>query len=68
METTAMSTISSKEAINMEDKYGAHNYHPLPVVLAKGEGVYVWDCEGKNIMIFFRPIQRLIKGIVIQKL
>ena len=37
--------ISSKEAIELEDKFGAHNYHPLPVVLEKGEGVYVWDPE-----------------------
>ena len=39
---------SSKQAIELEDKYGAHNYHPLPVVLAKGEGVHVWDVEGKK--------------------
>lgn len=39
---------SSQEAINLENKYGAHNYHPLPVVLSKGEGIYVWDVEGKK--------------------
>ena len=38
----------SQELIEMELKYGAHNYHPLPVVLKKGEGVYVWDCEDKK--------------------
>ena len=32
----------------LEDKYGAHNYHPLPVVLEKGDGVYVYDVEGKK--------------------
>ncbi|MEY3415910.1 MAG: ornithine--oxo-acid transaminase, partial [Bacteroidota bacterium] len=42
-----ISTISkSSEAIALEDHYGAHNYHPLPVVLAKGEGVFLWDVEG----------------------
>jgi ornithine--oxo-acid transaminase len=49
--------LSSAEAISLEEKFGAHNYHPLPVVLSRGEGVYVWDVEGKNIMIFFLHIQ-----------
>ena len=43
---------SSDEAIALEDKYGAHNYHPLPVVLAKGEGVFLWDIEGKKYYDF----------------
>ena len=38
----------SSDYITLEDKYGAHNYHPLPVVLCKGEGVFVWDLEGKK--------------------
>ena len=38
--------ITSKQAIELEDKHGAHNYHPLPVVLERGEGVFVWDVEG----------------------
>ena len=38
----------SKKYILQENKYGAHNYHPLPVVLSKGEGVFVWDVEGKK--------------------
>ena len=37
---------ATRAAISLEDKYGAHNYHPLPVVLSKGEGVFVWDVEG----------------------
>ena len=45
--------MTSKDFIAMEDKFGAHNYHPLPVVLSKGEGVYVWDVEERNITIFF---------------
>ena len=36
----------SQDYIALEDKYGAHNYHPLPVVLSKGEGVFVWNVEG----------------------
>src|SRR2546425_391439 len=46
-----MPTISTNKAahfIDLEDKYGAHNYHPLPVVLDRGEGVYLWDVEGKR--------------------
>ena len=39
---------SSEEAIKLENQYGAHNYHPLPVVLSKGEGIYVWDVEGNK--------------------
>jgi ornithine--oxo-acid transaminase len=39
---------SGREAILLEEKYGAHNYHPLPVVLSKGEGVFVWDLDGKR--------------------
>ena len=49
---------SSQEAINLENKFGAHNYHPLPVVLSKGEGIYVWDVEGKNILIICQHILR----------
>ncbi len=40
--------MTSQDFIQKEDKYGAHNYHPLPVVLEKGEGVYVWDVEGNK--------------------
>ena len=46
----------SKKYIELEDKYGAHNYHPLPVVLAKGEGVLYGMLRGKDIMIFYRLI------------
>lgn len=46
--TTNTATIGAQEAMALEDRYGAHNYHPLPVVLNKGEGVYVWDVDGKR--------------------
>ena len=44
---TVLDKLTSEEAIALEYNYGAHNYHPLPVVLSRGEGVYVWDAEGK---------------------
>jgi ornithine--oxo-acid transaminase len=53
---------SSKEAIQLEDKYGAHNYHPLPVVLAKGEGVFVWDVEGKKYYDFLSAYSAVNQG------
>ncbi len=52
----------SEEIIEIEDKYGAHNYHPLPVVLAKGEGVYVWDVEGKKYFDFLSAYSALNQG------
>lgn len=53
---------SSQEAIDMEDKYGAHNYHPLPVVLTKGEGVYVWDVEDKRYYDFLSAYSAVNQG------
>ena len=56
-------TISkSQEAIALEDKHGAHNYHPLPVVLSKGEGVYVWDVEGKRYFDFLSAYSAVNQG------
>lgn len=46
----------------LEDKHGAHNYHPLPVVLAKGEGVYVWDVEGKRYYDFLSAYSAVNQG------
>ena len=45
---TTKTSISSAEAMELEDKHGAHNYHPLPVVLSRGEGVYLWNPEGER--------------------
>jgi ornithine--oxo-acid transaminase len=53
---------NSKQAINLENKYGAHNYHPLPVVLAKGEGVYLWDVEGKRYFDFLSAYSAVNQG------
>ena len=57
-----MRAINSKEAIALEDKYGAHNYHPLPVVLSKGKGVLVWDVEGKEYLDFLSGYSALNQG------
>ena len=40
---TVLEQLTSQQAIDLENNYGAHNYRPLPVVLSRGEGVYVWD-------------------------
>lgn len=53
---------SSQEAIALENKYGAHNYHPLPVVLAKGEGVFLWDVEGKRYYDFLSAYSAVNQG------
>ena len=56
------SLLTSNEAIALEEKYGAHNYHPLPVVLTKGEGVYVWDVEGKKYYDFLSAYSAVNQG------
>lgn len=55
-------TLSSQELMALEDKYGAHNYHPLPVVLARGEGVYLWDVEGKKYYDFLSAYSAVNQG------
>ncbi|WP_027125191.1 ornithine--oxo-acid transaminase [Gelidibacter mesophilus] len=54
--------LTSQEAIDLENKYGAHNYHPLPVVLSKGEGVHVWDVEGKQYYDFLSAYSAVNQG------
>lgn len=53
---------SSHDAIALEDKYGAHNYHPLPVVLTRGEGVFLWDVEGKRYYDFLSAYSAVNQG------
>jgi len=53
---------SSKEAIALEQKHGAHNYHPLPAVLSKGEGVFMWDVEGKKYYDFLSAYSAVNQG------
>jgi len=57
-----MSTKTAQYYIDLEDKHGAHNYHPLPVVLEKGEGVYVWDVEGKQYFDFLSAYSAVNQG------
>ncbi|MBU0472868.1 MAG: ornithine--oxo-acid transaminase [Bacteroidetes bacterium] len=52
----------SKNFIELEEKYGAHNYHPLPVVLNKGEGAFVWDVEGKKYFDFLSAYSAVNQG------
>lgn len=54
--------LGSAALMELEDKHGAHNYHPLPVVLAKGEGVYVWDVEGKKYFDFLSAYSAVNQG------
>jgi ornithine--oxo-acid transaminase len=55
-------TMTSQDLIKLEDKYGAHNYHPLPVVLAKGEGPFMWDVEGKKYYDFLSAYSAVNQG------
>ena len=48
--------MTAQEFIDREARYGAHNYHPLPVVLERGEGIYVWDTDGKKYFDFLRGL------------
>jgi len=52
----------TEQLINLENQYGAHNYHPLPVVLDRGEGVYVWDVEGKRYYDFLSAYSAVNQG------
>jgi ornithine--oxo-acid transaminase len=54
--------LTSQQAIDLENKHGAHNYHPLPVVLSKGAGVHVWDVEGKQYYDFLSAYSAVNQG------
>ncbi|WP_114822243.1 ornithine--oxo-acid transaminase [Chryseobacterium sp. KLBC 52] len=60
--STAEQTKNSQYFIDLEDKHGAHNYHPLPVVLDRGEGVFVWDVEGKKYYDFLSAYSAVNQG------
>tara|TARA_B110000902_G_scaffold54410_1_gene63197 strand:+ start:20745 stop:22019 length:1275 start_codon:yes stop_codon:yes gene_type:complete len=59
---TVLEKLTSQKAIELENKYGAHNYHPLPVVINRGEGVYVWDAEGKKYYDFLSAYSAVNQG------
>ena len=52
----------SQRLMALEEHYGAHNYHPLPVVLHRGEGIYVWDVEGKRYFDFLSSYSAVNQG------
>lgn len=62
MHTTITTTANTHQYIELEEKYGAHNYHPLPVVLSRGEGVYVWDVDGKRYYDFLSGYSAVNQG------
>lgn len=62
MEAVMTNRMTSQQAIELEDKYGAHNYHPLPVVLERGEGVYVWDVNEKQYFDFLSAYSAVNQG------
>lgn len=66
MDTTAEElleiTANAKRAIEKEDRFGAHNYHPLPVVLERGKGVFVWDTDGKRYFDFLSAYSAVNQG------
>ncbi len=62
MNTHILSTRSASQIMQLEDQFGAHNYHPLPVVLERGEGVWVWDTEGKKYLDFLSAYSAVNQG------
>ncbi len=62
MITTMDNKLTKEQAIELENRYGAHNYHPLPVVLTKGKGVYVWDVDGKKYFDFLSAYSAVNQG------
>ena len=54
--------MTAQEFIDREARYGAHNYHPLPVVLERGEGIYVWDTDGKKYFDFLSAYSAVNQG------
>lgn len=59
---SVLEQLTSEDAIALENEYGAHNYHPLPVVLSRGEGVHVWDVEGKKYYDFLSAYSAVNQG------
>ncbi len=60
--TSNISSINTAKFLDLEDKYGAHNYHPLPVVLERGEGVFLWDVDGKKYFDFLSGYSAINQG------
>jgi ornithine--oxo-acid transaminase len=60
--TMTANPLTAVQAMELEDLYGAHNYHPIPVVLEKGEGIYVWDVDGKRYVDFLSAYSAVNQG------
>jgi ornithine--oxo-acid transaminase len=59
---TSNTSAKTQVYIDKELKYGAHNYHPVPVVIERGEGVYVWDVDGKQYLDFLSAYSAVNQG------
>src|SRR5947207_4347994 len=62
MPVTSMMSDKTQYYLNLEEQYSAHNYHPLPVVLQKGEGMYLWDVDGKRYYDFLSGYSAVNQG------
>jgi len=62
MDMTTVAATASAQLMALEDRYNAHNYHPIPVVLERGQGVYVWDVEGKQYFDFLSAYSAVNQG------
>lgn len=62
MSTTTLASVATQRYLDLEEKYGAHNYHPLPVVLHRGEGVFLWDVDGKRYYDFLSGYSAVNQG------
>ena len=62
MRTATGDQLSTQTYLDLEEKYSAHNYHPLPVVLQRGEGVFLWDVEGKRYYDFLSGYSAVNQG------
>lgn len=62
LKVNALSSVIPEQVFNREDKYGSHNYHPLPVALSEGEGVFVWDVTGKRYYDFLSAYSAVNQG------
>ena len=62
MESTINMSEKTHYYLDLEEKHGAHNYHPIPVVLERGEGVFVWDIDGKRYYDFLSGYSAVNQG------
>ncbi|KAG8236666.1 hypothetical protein J437_LFUL014393, partial [Ladona fulva] len=61
-QAASRATLTSQRVFEREDKYGAHNYHPIPVAICKAQGVYMWDVEGRQYLDFLSAYSAVNQG------